>query len=65
VTHACMAFGFWLAALRHRPATAQAHARQYAEGVVDAARMVLSFCPESLGAGGATVPPEDGVCRVS
>ena len=30
--HACMAFGFWLAALRHKPATAQAHARQYAGG---------------------------------
>ena len=65
VVHACMAFGFWLAALHHKPATAQAHARQCAEGVVDAARMVLSFCPESLGAGGARVPPEDGVRRVS
>ena len=52
VVHACMAFGLWLATLRHKAATAQAHARQYAEGVVDAARMVLSFCPESLGAGG-------------
>ena len=51
VVHACMAFGLWLATLRHKAATAQAHARQYAEGVVDAARMVLSFCPESLGAG--------------
>jgi AcrR family transcriptional regulator len=50
VVHACMAFGLWLATLRHKAATAQAHARQYAEGVVDAARMVLSFCPESLGA---------------
>jgi hypothetical protein len=60
-----MAFGFWLAALRHKPATAQAHARQYAEGVVDAARMVLSFCPKSLGAGGAGVAHEDEVCRVS
>jgi hypothetical protein len=50
VVHACMAFGLWLATLRHKAATAQAHAQQYAEGVVDAARMVLSFCPESLGA---------------
>ena len=48
VVHACMAFGLWLATLRHKAATAQAHARQYAEGVVDAARMVLSVCPESL-----------------
>jgi AcrR family transcriptional regulator len=65
VVHACMAFGLWLATLRHKAATAQAHARQYAEGVVDAARMVLSFCPESLGAGGAGVPSKDGVWRVS
>jgi len=50
VVHACMAFGLWLATLRHKAVTARAHARQYAEGVVDAARMVLSFCPESLGA---------------
>jgi AcrR family transcriptional regulator len=65
VVHACMAFGLWLATLRHKAATAQAHARQYADGVVGAARMVLSFCPESLGAGVVRVPPEDGVCRVS
>ena len=49
VVHACMAFGLWLATLRHKAATAEAHARQYAEGVVDAARMVLSFNPESIG----------------
>jgi AcrR family transcriptional regulator len=49
VVHACMAFGLWLATLRHKAATAHAHARQYAEGVVGAARMVLSFSPESLG----------------
>jgi hypothetical protein len=30
--HACMAFGLWLTTLRHKPATAQAHARQYAAG---------------------------------
>jgi len=65
VVHACMAFGLWLATLRHKAATAQAHARQYAEGVVDAARMILSFCPESLGSNSAGVPPEDGVCRAS
>jgi AcrR family transcriptional regulator len=65
VVHACMAFGLWLATLRHKAATAQAHARQYAEGVVDAARMVLSFCPESLAAARAGVPAEDEVCRAS
>jgi hypothetical protein len=65
VVHACMAFGFWLATLRHKTETAEAHARQYAEGVVDAARMVLTPCPESLGAGGAKASPEDAVCRVS
>ena len=65
VAHSCMAFGLWLATLRHKAATAQAHARVYAEGVVDAARMVLSFCPESLAAVGARAPSQDGVCRVS
>ena len=40
--HACMAFGFWLAALRHQPATAGAHARQYAEGLANAARAVVT-----------------------
>jgi AcrR family transcriptional regulator len=65
VVHACMAFGLWLATLRHKAATAQAHARQYAEGVVDAARMVLSFCPESLAAGSAGTTAEDEVCRAS
>ena len=43
--HACMAFGFWLAALRHKPATAQAHARQYAGAIVHVAQAVL-FPPE-------------------
>jgi AcrR family transcriptional regulator len=42
VVHACMAFGFWLATLRHKAGTAQAHARQYAQGVVDAARAILN-----------------------
>jgi AcrR family transcriptional regulator len=46
--HACMAFGFWLATLHHKPATAQAHARQYAAGIVDAARAALDFPSESL-----------------
>jgi AcrR family transcriptional regulator len=40
--HACMAFGLWLATLRHKPATAQAHAHQYADAVVQVARAVLS-----------------------
>jgi AcrR family transcriptional regulator len=39
--HACMAFGLWLAALRHQPATAAAHANQYAEGIANAARVIL------------------------
>ncbi len=43
---ACMAFGFWLAALHHEPATAQAHARQYAGGIVDAARGLLMSAPQ-------------------
>ena len=43
--HACMAFGLWLTTLRHKPATAQAHARQYADAVVHVARAVLT-CPE-------------------
>lgn len=46
--HACMAFGFWLTTLRHKPATAQAHARQYAGAVVHVARAVLNFPPESF-----------------
>ncbi len=65
VVHACMAFGLWLATLRHKAATAQAHARQYAEGVVDAARMVLSLRPESLGAASARMSAEDRLRRVS
>jgi AcrR family transcriptional regulator len=48
--HPCMAFGFWLTTLRHKPATAQAHARQYAGAVVHVARAVLNFPPESFGA---------------
>ena len=49
--HACMAFGHWLATLHHKPVTAQAHARQYAGGIADAARAVLNFSGESLTAG--------------
>ena len=56
VVHACMAFGLWLATLRHKAATARAHARQYAEGVVEAARMVLSLCPESPAAASGRDP---------
>ena len=32
VVHACMAFGLWLATLRHKAATAQAHARHTQKG---------------------------------
>jgi len=46
--HACMAFGFWLTTLRHKPPTAQAHARQYAGAVVHVARAVLNSPPESF-----------------
>jgi AcrR family transcriptional regulator len=46
--HACMAFGFWLAALHHKPATAQANAQQFVGGVVGIAREVLAFPSESL-----------------
>jgi AcrR family transcriptional regulator len=46
--HACMAFGFWLTTLRHKPATALPHARLYAGGIVDAARAVLNFPPLSF-----------------
>ena len=46
--HACMAFGLWLATLRHKPATAEAHARQYAGGIGHVARVALSFPSESL-----------------
>ena len=65
VVHACMAFGLWLATLRHKAGTAQAHARQYAEGVVGAARMVLSFCPQTLGAADLRIPAQDEACRAS
>ena len=41
--YACMSFGFWLAALRHQPATTAAHARQYAGGLADAARTVWAW----------------------
>jgi len=46
--HVCMAFGLWLAALRHKPATAQAHARQFADGFIDVARALLNFPTESF-----------------
>ena len=56
--HACMSFGFWLAALRHRPPTAAAHARQYAGGLADAARTVLGFPAESSASDEYAVRPE-------
>ena len=46
--HTCMAFGFWLATLHHKPATAEAHARQYAGAVVQVARVVMDFVPEPV-----------------
>lgn len=45
--HACMSFGLWLAALRHKPATAQGHARQYAEALTHVAQAVLDSPVES------------------
>jgi AcrR family transcriptional regulator len=56
--HTCMAFGFWLTTLRHKPATAQAHARQYAGGIVDAARAVLNFPPELLETPASCLPAQ-------
>jgi AcrR family transcriptional regulator len=56
--HTCMAFGAWLATLHHTPATAQAHARQYAEGIVNVARAALNFAPESIDAAGSSLPAE-------
>ena len=56
--HACMAFGFWLSALRHQPATAAAHARQYAGGLADAARTVLGLESESSPGEETSVRPE-------
>ena len=45
--HACMAFGLWLATLHHKPATAKAHASQYAAGIRNAAIAVLTAPPGS------------------
>ena len=56
VVHACMAFGFWMATLRHKAGTAQAHARQYAQGIVDAARAVLNSPPEFVETGACPAP---------
>jgi len=61
--HACMAFGFWLTTLRHKPATAQAHARQYAGGIVDAARAVLIFPPELLQSPASWLPAQRELVR--
>ena len=46
-----MAFGLWLATLRHKPATAQEHARQFTGGIVDVARVLLDFSPSALASG--------------
>lgn len=52
-----MAFGLWLATLRHKPATAQEHARQFTGSIVDVARVLLDFSPSAL-AGGLPVSSE-------
>jgi AcrR family transcriptional regulator len=39
--NACLAFGFWLATLRHPSRTAMEHARQYAVGLGHAATAIL------------------------
>jgi len=51
---ASMAFGLWLATLRHKPTTAQEQARQFTGGFVDAARMLLEF--SSMAALGGGLP---------
>jgi AcrR family transcriptional regulator len=43
-----MAFGLWLATLRHKPATAQEHAHQFTGGIVDVAQVLLDFSPIPL-----------------
>jgi AcrR family transcriptional regulator len=48
--NACLAFGFWLATLRHTPTTAAQHARQYATGIGQAASAILSVATSSGGA---------------
>jgi AcrR family transcriptional regulator len=60
--HACMAFGLWLATLRHKPVTARAHARQYAGGIADAARAILNDPAESLSSS-VPLPVECGLER--
>lgn len=45
--NACMSFGLWLATLRHKPMTAQEHARLYATGIVRSALGMLAFPSES------------------
>jgi hypothetical protein len=58
VAHACMASGFWLATLRHKPTTAAAHAHQYAQGIADAARVLLASPVEPVPASVSGVLPE-------
>jgi len=60
--HACMAFGLWLATLRHKPATAQAHARQYASAVVYVARAILNTPPVSFEGAACLAPAQ---CEVA
>lgn len=40
--HACLAYGFWLAAFRHSPASAAPLARQFAGGIKSAAATLIS-----------------------
>jgi AcrR family transcriptional regulator len=42
---ACMAYGFWLASLRHSPGSAAPLARQFAEGIAMAAATLISSEP--------------------
>jgi AcrR family transcriptional regulator len=59
--HGCMAFGLWLATLRHKPATAQAHGRQYAGAVVYVARAILNTPPGSFEAAASWSPSQRDV----
>jgi hypothetical protein len=52
-----------LTTLKHKPATAQAHARQYAGGIADAARALLNFPRESLDAQHSRPPAEFELTR--
>ena len=42
----CMAFGFWLATLRHQPGTAREHAHNFTAGIMDLAQALGNVAPE-------------------